>query len=178
MLVPNQTNYAKRNNLMEQNIPLEDNFREYKVMYLAYDITSQIKKGKNVVGSILGNGFYNPAKYWAGEYGSPRFIGQLHITFTDGSEQIVVSDESWKAAKSAILMDMVYYGEHYDARLEQNGSCTGKKRYQEKRPKENWWHTRRIPTKWWNGFNPFELKKCTTETGKSILELKFRAGCA
>jgi len=124
VLVPNQTNYGKRNNLMEQNIPLEDNFREYKVMYLAYDVKDKLKKGSNAVGSILGNGFYNPAKYWAGEYGSPRFLGQINVTYTDGSEDIIVSDESWKASKSAILMDMVFYGEHYDARLEQEGWCS------------------------------------------------------
>jgi alpha-L-rhamnosidase len=34
-----------------------------------------------------------------------------------------MSDESWKAAKSPILKNMVYYGETYDARLEQPGWC-------------------------------------------------------
>ena len=71
-----------------------------------------------------GNGFYNPAKYWAGGYGTPRFILQLHITYEDGSEETIVSDETWKASRSPILMDMVFYGEHYDARLEQPGWCT------------------------------------------------------
>ncbi len=121
VLVPNQTNYGKRPGLINENIPLEDNFREYKVMYLAYDIKNQIKKGPNVLGSMLGNGFYNPAKYWAGGYGTPRFLTQVYITYSDGTEEIIVSDESWKAAQSPILMDMVYYGEHYDARLEQSG---------------------------------------------------------
>lgn len=124
VLVPNQTNYGKRPNLINQYIALPDDFREYKVMYLAYDVTDQIKPGKNCVGSILGNGFYNPAKHWAEAYGSPRFLLQMHISYTDGSEEVVISDESWKAAKSPILMDMVYYGEHYDARLEQSGWCT------------------------------------------------------
>jgi alpha-L-rhamnosidase len=121
VLVPNQTNYGKRPGLTNENIPLEDNFREYKVMYLAYDIKSQLKEGQNVLGSMLGNGFYNPAKYWAGGYGTPRFLLQVHIDYTDGSEEIIVSDESWKASQSPILMDMVYYGEHYDARKEQSG---------------------------------------------------------
>ncbi|MEM1136185.1 MAG: family 78 glycoside hydrolase catalytic domain, partial [Bacteroidota bacterium] len=121
VLVPNQTNYGKRSDLPRRNIPLEDNFKGYKVMYLAYDITDKLQKGENVIGSILGNGFYNPAKYWAEGYGSPRFLGQLHITYTDGSEELIVSDQTWKAAKSAIMMDMVYYGEHYDARNEQPG---------------------------------------------------------
>lgn len=123
VLVPNQTNYGKRPELVNAGIPLEDNFREYRVMYLAYDIKGLLKKGENVCGSILGNGFYNPAKSWAGPYGSPRFIAQIYITYTDGGEQIIVSDESWKASESPILMDMVYYGEHYDARKEQQGWC-------------------------------------------------------
>ncbi len=121
VLVPNQTNYGKRPGLIKENIPLEDNFREYKVMYLAYNITNLLKNGENVLGSILGNGFYNPAKYWAGAYGTPRFIAQVYITYEDGSEDIIVTDETWKASKSPILMDMVYYGEHYDARKEQDG---------------------------------------------------------
>jgi len=124
VLVPNQTNYGKRPDLIDQNIPLEDNFRDYKVMYHAYDVRNLLKEGKNVIGSILGNGFYNAPKYWAGSYGSPRFIGQLHITYEDGSEEIIKSDETWTASKSAIMMDLVYHGEHYDARKEQPGWCT------------------------------------------------------
>lgn len=121
VLVPNQTNYGKRPELPREGIPLEDNFREYKVMYLAYDIKTQLKEGTNAVGSMLGNGFYNPAKHWAAAYGSPRFLAQIYVTYEDGTEEIVVSDESWKASQSPIMMDMVYYGEHYDARKEQAG---------------------------------------------------------
>ncbi|WP_303923944.1 family 78 glycoside hydrolase catalytic domain [Draconibacterium sediminis] len=124
VLVPNQTNYGKRPALTQQYIPLEDNFREYKVMYLAYDISDQLISGTNAFGAILGNGFYNPAKHWALGYGSPRLLLQVHVTYADGTEEVIISDESWKVAKSPILMDMVYYGEHYDARLEQNGWCS------------------------------------------------------
>ena len=124
VLVPNQTNYGKRPGLIDAGLPLKDDFREYRVMYLAYDVTKMLRNGANVVGSILGNGFYNPSKSWAEGYGSPRFLGQVHITYTDGTEDVIVSDQTWKASKSAILMDMVYYGEHYDARLEQPGWCS------------------------------------------------------
>ncbi len=124
VLVPNQTNYGKRPGLINQNIPLPDDFREYKVMYLAYDISDGLKQGTNAVGGILGNGFYNPAKYWAQGYGTPRFLAQIHVTYEDGTEDVIVSDQTWKAAKSPILMDMVFYGEHYDARKEQPGWCT------------------------------------------------------
>ena len=124
VLVPNQTNYGKRPGLIDAGLPLKDDFREYRVMYLAYDVTKMLRNGPNVVGSILGNGFYNPSKSWAEGYGSPRFLGQIHIAYTDGTEDVIVSDQTWKASKSAILMDMVYYGEHYDARLEQPGWCS------------------------------------------------------
>lgn len=123
VLVPNQTNYSKRPALPDRFLPLEDNFKDYKVMYLYYDIADKLVQGQNVIGSILGNGFYNPAKDWAEGYGSPRFIGQIYITYTDGTKEVIVSDTSWKASKSPILMNMVYYGEHYDARLEQKDWC-------------------------------------------------------
>ena len=119
VLVPNQTNYSKRPSLSQEFIPVDDNFREYKVMYLAYNVKEMLKQGDNAIGSIIGNGFYNPSSAWTVGYGSPRFIAQLHITYSDGSEDVIVSDQSWKVTKSPILMDMVYYGEHYDARLEQ-----------------------------------------------------------
>ncbi len=118
VLVPNQTNYGKRPNLPNSLINVEDNFTKYKVMYLAYDIKNGLKQGENVVGAILGNGFYNPAKFWTEGYGTPRFLCQIHITYTDGSEDVIVTDNSWKVAKSPILMNMVYYGETYDATKE------------------------------------------------------------
>lgn len=123
-LVPNQTNYSKRPQLPEALISLPDEFRDYQVMYLAYDITDKLRTGTNVMGAMLGNGFYNAPKFWTASYGSPRFIAQLHLTYADGSEAVIVSDKSWKAAQSAIVSDLVYDGEIYDARLEQPDWCT------------------------------------------------------
>ncbi len=123
VLVPNLTAFGKRPGLENNYISLPDNFREYRVMYLSYDIKDQIKNGENAIGAILGNGFYNAPINWTQSYGSPRFIGQIYITYTDGTEDVIVSDQTWKASKSPIVMDLVYDGEHYDARLEQPGWC-------------------------------------------------------
>lgn len=120
-LVPNLTLFGKRPGLENNYIAVADNFKEYRVMYLCYDITHILKKGENVLGAILGNGFYNDPIRWTQSYGSPRFLGQIYITYTDGTEDIIVSDPSWKASKSPIVTDLVYDGEHYDARLEQPG---------------------------------------------------------
>jgi alpha-L-rhamnosidase len=42
---------------------LADKFLDYKVMYLGYDITPNLHQGKNAIGGILGNGFYNDPKF-------------------------------------------------------------------------------------------------------------------
>ncbi len=124
VLAPNLTLYGKREDPGPIGVMTGNNFREYRVMYLAYDIKDLLHEGENAIGAILGNGFYNPGYYWTQGYGTPRFIGQIYITYTDGTEQLIESDKTWKTSKSPVLMDLVYDGEHYDARLEQAGWCT------------------------------------------------------
>ena len=123
VLVPNLTLYGKRPSLENNYIAVPDNFSEYRVMYLSYDITEMLKRGENVIGAIPGNGFYNVNSRWMESFGSPRFIGQIYITYADGTEDIIVSDRTWKVSKSPIVIDQIYDGEHYDARLEQPGWC-------------------------------------------------------
>ena len=124
VLVPNLTLYGKRPGLENNYIPIPDNFREYRVMYLSYDIKDMLMNGENAIGAIIGNGFYDVNSRWTQSYGSPRFIGQIYITYSDGTEDVIISNGSWKASKSPIVMDQVYEGEHYDARLEQPGWCS------------------------------------------------------
>ena len=121
VLIPNQTDYGKRQDLETDRVPIENAFTRFRVMYLGYDITKQLQQGENVFGALLGNGFYNAPKTWTSSYGTPRFIGQIHIRYTDGSAEIITSDETWKVEKGPITLDLVYEGEHYDARLDQDG---------------------------------------------------------
>ena len=121
-LSPNQTNYDVRPKLNTRNIVVEDPFEEYLVMYLTHDLTDIITQGENVFGVILGNGFYDMIEHWPPMgYGTPRFMGQLEITYEDGTQDIIASDESWKIERSAIVSDQIFLGEHYDARLEHDG---------------------------------------------------------
>lgn len=115
VLAPNQTNYDKRPGLADCGIPVEDNFREYTVPYLAYDVTERLRSGENVIGAMLGNGFYNVRGRWTMAYGSPRLIAQLEIVYDDGSQERVVSDPTWKVAEGPVRMDQIYAGEEYDA---------------------------------------------------------------
>ena len=43
---------------------------------------------------------------------------QLRVVFSDGTEQLVVSDGSWRASNGPIIRDGIRNGEAYDARLE------------------------------------------------------------
>ncbi len=129
VLAPNQTNYDSRPTLAHGFIPIGDDFSEFRIPYVALDLTALLHKGVNAVGAILGNGFYNsinPAgqRQITEPYGSPRFFGQIIIRYTDGSSQIIPTDSSWKVAPSAIRIDGPFLGEIYDARFEHKGWCS------------------------------------------------------
>ena len=107
------------------------------VLYNTYDITSALHTGENVFGVILGNGWYNcfTADAWDFRFAQwrhhPKLIFQAHITYTDGSEEVIASDTSWKTTRGPITFDGLRNGEFYDARLEKQGwnnagyDCTG-----------------------------------------------------
>ena len=43
---------------------------------------------------------------------------QLDITYSNGSKESVISDDSWKSSTGPITNVEIYHGERYDARLE------------------------------------------------------------
>jgi alpha-L-rhamnosidase len=101
-----------------------------RVFYSTYDVTAQIKTGRNCIGVMLGNGWYNPLPMRMWGYldlrehltvGRPRLISQLNIVFKDGSEKSVVSDPTWKCTEGPILRNNIFLGQVYDARKEKTG---------------------------------------------------------
>lgn len=95
------------------------------VYYNTYQIDTLLNKGENVIGVILGNGFYNAVgnryrKLWV-SFGPPTLFLEMHLHYTDGTSEIIASDNSWKYALSPITFNDIYGGEDYDARLEQKG---------------------------------------------------------
>ena len=104
--------------------PARTEFRK-RLLYNTYDVTTELRKGKNAVGLLLGSGWYNGTKrYWGWQqqwYGSPRAILQLAIDYTDGTTELVVTDETWKSSFGPVTFTCIYDGEDYDARLEQDG---------------------------------------------------------
>lgn len=124
LLVPNFTNYTKRHNLNSYSLAIDDSFTAYRVMYLAYDVTNMLYNGNNTIGAILGNGFYDTTSSWICPFGSPRFLCQLEITYNDGHTETVTTDNTWKAAPSAIVYNGPFEGEIYDANLEHSNWST------------------------------------------------------
>jgi alpha-L-rhamnosidase len=93
-------------------------------LYVSYDVTSQLQKGKNAVGLILGNGWYNHQSVAVWDFdrapwrNRPAFCFDLRITYSDGSVETIQSDLDWKTSFGPIVFNSIYTGEHYDARLE------------------------------------------------------------
>ncbi|GAA4466451.1 glycoside hydrolase family 78 protein [Nibrella saemangeumensis] len=98
-----------------------------QVQYVVYDITPQIRPGQNVAGIMLGNGWYNPLPLRlfgrfnlrdVQQTGRPCVKAQIRLHYTDGSTELIATDESWQTAPGPVMRNNVYLGEAYDARRE------------------------------------------------------------
>lgn len=96
-------------------------------LYVSYDVTAQIKSGKNAIGVLLGNGWYNHQALAVWNFdkapwrGRPTFCLDLRITYTDGTTALLTSGEDWKTSSGPVVLNNIYTAEHYDARKEQAG---------------------------------------------------------
>jgi alpha-L-rhamnosidase len=93
--------------------------------YNTFNVTENLKRGLNTIGTIVGNGFYNinreRYRKFVIAYGAPKMILKLEVQYSDGSKEIIVSDESWKTTSSPVTYSSIFGGEDYDATLEQEG---------------------------------------------------------
>lgn len=96
-----------------------------RIMYVTYDVTPLLKQGQNTIGAVLGNGFFSTPGLGFGQRqngnGPPRFLLQTLITFTDGSQKIIATDDTWKWAKSEITFNDVWQGYSEDRNLSKPG---------------------------------------------------------
>ena len=90
------------------------------IQYQTYELN--LVPGKNRIELVLADGWY---KGWYGlrqnreNYGDRlAALAELHIRYADGSEEIIGTDEAWKARKSRITYSGIYPGEVYDAALD------------------------------------------------------------
>ncbi|MDK1030559.1 MAG: glycoside hydrolase family 78 protein [Planctomycetia bacterium] len=111
---------------------LDPAFTRYdlRALYVTYDVTEQVKRGKNAVGVILGNGWYNQhtpdiwgfqKAFWRDR---PTVLCQIEVAYTDGSSEVISTDATWKVSTGPIVFESIRNGETYDARLEKPGWST------------------------------------------------------
>lgn len=100
--------------------PYCNNYNSW-VQYQTYDITAQMQNSGRL--SVeLGNGWYkgrfgfdrNEKPYYGEEW---KLIAEVHLTYADGSKDIIGTDESWKVTRSNIIFSNIYDGEQRDDTL-------------------------------------------------------------
>ncbi len=87
-----------------------------EVQYQTFDITEDLKKSKEQeLSVVLGNGWYK-GKFGLGRtennFGSEfMLLAEIRVTYTDGSEQVIGTDESWLYQASDVESSSIYDGE-------------------------------------------------------------------
>ncbi|MFK8059102.1 MAG: family 78 glycoside hydrolase catalytic domain, partial [Polaribacter sp.] len=105
--------------------PAPSNY-DKQAYYVKYDITKNVKEGKNAFGITLGNGFYGQNISWKRDpeserdlaYGPPTVKLLIKVNYTDGSTKDFYTDENWKEATGPIVFNNIYGGDTYDANYE------------------------------------------------------------
>ncbi len=100
---------------------------EHRLLSDAYDVTSLVVAGSNVVSGVLADGWYRGRLGWAPPGGRCLYgtelglLAQLEIELSDGSNMLLPTDESWRASTGEILEADIYDGCHIDLRKRQTG---------------------------------------------------------
>ncbi|WP_300840670.1 alpha-L-rhamnosidase [uncultured Acetatifactor sp.] len=86
--------------------------------YSTYDVTAMLHQGENVLAALTGNGWWN--SLIAANYGKRiAYLCKLVIRYTDGTVDVICTDESWKAAEESPMETAdIYNGESYDAQTD------------------------------------------------------------
>ncbi len=95
-------------------------------LYDTYDVTRNLRNGKNAAGISLGNGMYNVIgggrfTKFKSSFGPQKVIAQIRLEYDDGSVEFIGTDVGWRVAQSPITLSTIYGGEDFDARLVQKG---------------------------------------------------------
>lgn len=96
-----------------------------RLQYQAYDVTTLLKRGDNVLGALVGNGWYRGVLGWYNEgrlYGNDlALLLQLEITYSNGDVVSIGTDGRWKCFPSKVRYSQIYHGETIDARSNEDG---------------------------------------------------------
>jgi alpha-L-rhamnosidase len=122
---------------------------KHRLRYQTFDVTAQLREGRNALGAMLGDGWYRGRLSFGGGrrniYGDRlALLAQLEIVYEDGTTEQVITDQDWRAARGPVQAADIYDGESYDARQEQPG-----------------WNTPGFDDSGWVGVRPLERDLAT-----------------
>jgi alpha-L-rhamnosidase len=93
-----------------------------RLMYQTNEVTHLIKEGENYLAAHLGAGWYKGLIGLTKKrnlYGDrTAFIGQIHVTYTDGTQEVFGTNDSGLSTDSPVIFSEIYDGETYDATKE------------------------------------------------------------
>lgn len=96
-----------------------------RLQYQLYDVTTLLTPGPNAIGVVLGSGWYRGFIGFSGQknfYGKElALLAQIEIRYVDGTNETIITDESWKSSTGSIITSEIYDGETIDARKEKTG---------------------------------------------------------
>ncbi len=112
---------AEINGVRAHDVELGPGWTDFskRVRYQTFDVTRLLKRGENVIGVLLGDGWYCGTLGLSDrqQYGDrPLLLAQLEIVLADGSLLRVATDDLWKWQRSQILYSDLMSGESVDAR--------------------------------------------------------------
>jgi len=85
-----------------------------------YDVTEHLRSGGRL-SVTLADGWYMGRFGYLGRdklYGSEyKLLAEVHLSFADGTEEVIGTDESWHVTRSTITFSNIYDGEHRDDTL-------------------------------------------------------------
>ena len=92
------------------------------VSFIEYDVSKLLKKGKNAVTVILGNGLFNCSEpHWSYDKAPWRDYPKLLCDIVVDGQTVAASGKDWKVHPSPVTFDGFRNGQYYDARLEVTG---------------------------------------------------------
>ena len=97
---------------------------DHRLQVQTYDVTDMLKDENDLQVTVGRGWFRSPMPGWMDSadkrrrYNQPcGLIASLHIVYADGTEETILTDESWQWANSRILFSEIYDGETCDARI-------------------------------------------------------------
>jgi len=87
-----------------------------RALYVTYDVTDAVRRGKNAVGVILGNGWYNVQTKAVWDFhkapwrAAPKLLMQVRVEYADGRVDTIGTDSRWTTSTGPITFDSIYGG--------------------------------------------------------------------